>query len=157
MWFPVTRGFMSDRLGGAENFMNVYNKVGPHLKVPTVGNLQVEFRTLYLIAAQKTPEPVRVEALRRDAQNRAQARLPHRHGACGGAVGVVVGAVVRPRLNFVRTKTGRIPPSFRIAPRGVCQCVCWPAGAIRRFRLLREFHPTPQFAALCVSPFPLRE
>ena len=56
MWFPVTRGFMSDRLGGAGNFMNVYNKVGPHLKVPTVGNLQVEFRTLYLIAAQKTPE-----------------------------------------------------------------------------------------------------
>jgi hypothetical protein len=39
--------------------------VGSHLKTATVADLQVEFRALYLIAAPKTPEPVRTEVIRR--------------------------------------------------------------------------------------------
>jgi hypothetical protein len=43
----------------AQNFMNVYHNVAPHLKSATVADLQIEFRALYLIAAPSTPEPVR--------------------------------------------------------------------------------------------------
>jgi hypothetical protein len=49
----------------AQNFMNVYRHVTPHLKNATVADLQVEFRALYLIAAPKTPEPVREQIIAR--------------------------------------------------------------------------------------------
>jgi len=45
----------------AENYMLVYRNI----KLPNVGNLNVDVSALYLIAAPSTPAPVREEAIRR--------------------------------------------------------------------------------------------
>jgi len=45
----------------AENFMLVYQNV----KLPNFGNLEIDVSALYLIAAPKTPEPVRAEVIHR--------------------------------------------------------------------------------------------
>ncbi len=45
----------------ADNFMHVFKNV----KCPTIGQLQIDCRALYLIAAPSTPEPVRAEVMRR--------------------------------------------------------------------------------------------
>ena len=51
----------------AENFMNVFQRV----KLPNFGNLEIDVSALYLIAAPKTPEPVRAEVMRRAASGEA--------------------------------------------------------------------------------------
>jgi len=49
----------------AERFMKVYEAV----KSDTVSDLPIDVSTLYLIAAPKTPEPVRQEIIKRAAND----------------------------------------------------------------------------------------
>jgi len=61
----------------AERFMNVYERV----KLPNLGNLDIDVSALYLIAQPKTPEPARNDIIRR-ASNGGIRHPPGDAGPC---------------------------------------------------------------------------
>ena len=78
----------------ADNFMHVFENI----KCPNFGHLEIDVSALYLIAAPKTPEPVRADLMRR-----AEAGEPITHQ---GAVAVID--------QF--KKTGDLPPKEKPLP-----------------------------------------
>jgi protein gp37 len=60
-WLPWLESEFGWSRQTADNFIHVFERV----KLPKVSNLPIDVTTLYLIAAPKTPEPVRQEVIRR--------------------------------------------------------------------------------------------